>query len=60
MYEDDLLKRIPYRLHAVIVHEGQTSGGHYWVYIFDHITKTWVQFNDIHVNILYQFVLQTT
>ena len=43
-----------------VVHEGQTSGGHYWVYIFDHITKTWVQFNDIHVNILYQFVLQTT
>ena len=39
MYEDDLLKRIPYRLHAVVVHEGQTSGGHYWVYIFDHIKK---------------------
>jgi len=49
MYEDDLLKRIPYRLHAVVVHEGQASGGHYWVYIFDHLRKTWMKFNDIQV-----------
>ncbi|CAL4115811.1 unnamed protein product [Meganyctiphanes norvegica] len=49
IYENDLLKRIPYRLHAVVVHEGQASGGHYWVYIFDHIRKTWMKFNDIQV-----------
>ncbi|KAK7074616.1 Ubiquitin carboxyl-terminal hydrolase 28, partial [Halocaridina rubra] len=49
MYDDPVLQRIPYRLHSVVVHEGQASGGHYWVYIFDSTRKTWMKFNDIQV-----------
>ncbi|XP_042211161.1 ubiquitin carboxyl-terminal hydrolase 25-like [Homarus americanus] len=49
MYDEPYLKRIPYRLHAVVVHEGQASGGHYWVYTFDNINKLWMKFNDIQV-----------
>lgn len=49
MYDDPVLQRIPYRLHSVVVHEGQASGGHYWVYIFDNIRKAWMKFNDIQV-----------
>lgn len=30
MYCDPLLRQVPYRLHAVLVHEGQASAGHYW------------------------------
>ena len=34
LYEDASLKRVPYRLHAVLVHEGKgVSTGHYWSYI---------------------------
>ncbi|XP_045615098.2 ubiquitin carboxyl-terminal hydrolase 25 [Procambarus clarkii] len=49
MYDEHYLKQIPYRLHAVVVHEGQASGGHYWVYTFDNTRKTWMKFNDIQV-----------
>ena len=49
MYDDPVLQRIPYRLHSVVVHEGQASGGHYWVYIFDNVQKIWMKFNDIQV-----------
>ncbi|XP_058865908.1 ubiquitin carboxyl-terminal hydrolase 28-like isoform X9 [Acipenser ruthenus] len=41
--------RVPYRLHAVLVHEGQASAGHYWAYIFNHRCKLWLKYNDISV-----------
>ena len=37
----------PYRLHAVLVHEGQASAGHYWAYIYDHANRRWMKYNDI-------------
>uniref|UniRef100_A0A8C5A8R0 Ubiquitin specific peptidase 28 n=1 Tax=Gadus morhua TaxID=8049 RepID=A0A8C5A8R0_GADMO len=40
---------VPYRLHAVLVHEGQASAGHYWAYIYDHANKRWMKYNDIAV-----------
>ncbi|KAG9486161.1 hypothetical protein GDO78_008964 [Eleutherodactylus coqui] len=40
---------VPYRLHAVLVHEGQANAGHYWAYIFDHNEKRWMKYNDISV-----------
>ena len=33
VYSDPLMSRTPYRLHAVLVHQGEASGGHYWAYI---------------------------
>ncbi|KAG0730463.1 Ubiquitin carboxyl-terminal hydrolase 25 [Chionoecetes opilio] len=49
VYEEPALRQVPYRLHAAVVHEGQASGGHYWVYIQDPVTGGWMKFNDIQV-----------
>ncbi|XP_016332874.1 ubiquitin carboxyl-terminal hydrolase 28-like isoform X1 [Sinocyclocheilus anshuiensis] len=49
MYSDNSLCQVPYRLHAVLVHEGQASAGHYWAYIYDHANKRWLKYNDVMV-----------
>ncbi|KAG0710107.1 Ubiquitin carboxyl-terminal hydrolase 25 [Chionoecetes opilio] len=49
VYEEPALRQVPYRLHAAVVHEGQASGGHYWVYIQDPVTGGWMKFNDIQL-----------
>ena len=49
VYEEPALRQVPYRLHAAVVHEGQASGGHYWVYIHDPVGGGWMKFNDIQV-----------
>lgn len=40
---------MPYQLHAVLVHEGQASGGHYWAYIYSRQSRRWMRYNDITV-----------
>lgn len=61
LYEDSSLKCVPYRLHAVLVHEGKgVSTGHYWSYIReDHPgsqdtttsgSEAWLKYNDISVS----------
>ncbi|XP_052060028.1 ubiquitin carboxyl-terminal hydrolase 25-like isoform X2 [Mytilus californianus] len=47
MYGDEAMRKCPYHLHAVLVHEGQAASGHYWAYIWS-LTK-WLKFNDISV-----------
>lgn len=42
--------KVPYRLHAVLVHEGQASAGHYWAYIYDHANQRWMKYNDVIVS----------
>ncbi|XP_072342589.1 ubiquitin carboxyl-terminal hydrolase 28 isoform X5 [Scyliorhinus torazame] len=49
MYMDSLVCQVPYRLHAVLVHEGQASAGHYWAYIYDHSQSMWLKYNDVSV-----------
>ncbi|XP_032905783.1 ubiquitin carboxyl-terminal hydrolase 28 isoform X4 [Amblyraja radiata] len=49
MYTDSLMCQVPYRLHAVLVHEGQASAGHYWAYIYDHSENSWLKYNDLLV-----------
>ncbi|XP_069470332.1 ubiquitin carboxyl-terminal hydrolase 28 isoform X2 [Ambystoma mexicanum] len=49
MYTDPALAQVPYRLHAVLVHEGQANAGHYWAYIYSHISRSWLKYNDISV-----------
>lgn len=41
--------QVPYRLHAVLVHEGQANAGHYWAYIYDPHHRRWMKYNDISV-----------
>jgi len=33
VYSDPLMTSTPYHLHAVLVHQGQASLGHYWAYV---------------------------
>ncbi|XP_048458607.1 ubiquitin carboxyl-terminal hydrolase 25 isoform X3 [Rhincodon typus] len=49
MYTDKTMMQVPYRLHAVLVHEGQANAGHYWAYIHDHHQGRWMKYNDIAV-----------
>ncbi|XP_056140145.1 ubiquitin carboxyl-terminal hydrolase 28 [Lampris incognitus] len=49
MYADNTLCQVPYKLHAVLVHEGQASAGHYWAYIYDHANQRWMKYNDITI-----------
>ncbi|KAM8927272.1 ubiquitin carboxyl-terminal hydrolase 28 isoform 2-T2 [Pelodytes ibericus] len=49
IYIDPLLSQVPYRLHAVLVHEGQANAGHYWAYIYSHSRSCWLKYNDISV-----------
>lgn len=44
-----VLFQVPYRLHAVLVHEGQANAGHYWAYIYDPHQRCWMKYNDISV-----------
>ena len=36
VYNDALMKRTPFYLHSVMVHQGEASGGHYWAYTRKH------------------------
>lgn len=49
MYSDKTMMQVPYRLHAVLVHEGQANAGHYWAYIYDPQHSCWMKYNDISV-----------
>uniref|UniRef100_A0A8C8RNC3 Ubiquitin carboxyl-terminal hydrolase 25 n=1 Tax=Pelusios castaneus TaxID=367368 RepID=A0A8C8RNC3_9SAUR len=49
MYSEKSMVQVPYRLHAVLVHEGQANAGHYWAYIYDHHQRRWMKYNDISV-----------
>ncbi|ETN37308.1 uncharacterized protein HMPREF1541_08299 [Cyphellophora europaea CBS 101466] len=46
------MREHPYRLHAAFFHRGGATGGHYWVYIFDHVKECWRRYNDDHVNVV--------
>ncbi|KAJ3091826.1 ubiquitin-specific protease ubp2 [Quaeritorhiza haematococci] len=35
-----------YQLHAVFVHEGEASFGHYWIYLWDGEQQRWLKYND--------------
>jgi ubiquitin carboxyl-terminal hydrolase 25 len=42
----DDLKEETYSLHAVFIHEGLASFGHYWVYLKDRKSRKWYKYND--------------
>ncbi|XP_054717364.1 ubiquitin carboxyl-terminal hydrolase 25-like [Uloborus diversus] len=50
IYNNPFLQQKPYRLHAVLVHEGQAASGHYWAYVFSPRKKLWLKFNDVTVS----------
>ena len=40
VYSDPMMNKTPYYLHAVMVHQGEASGGHYWAYTRKHPSLT--------------------
>lgn len=36
----------PYQLHSIVVHSGQSDGGHYWIYVWDSQQKVWYHIDD--------------
>ena len=46
MYETPTLARCGYKLHAVMVHEGDANQGHYWAYVHHPQKEVWLKFND--------------
>ena len=46
MYDEDGLRKLEYRLHSVMVHEGGIESGHYWAYVLDHKKGVWLKCND--------------
>jgi ubiquitin C-terminal hydrolase len=42
----DEKKQTKYHLHAVFMHEGEASYGHYWIYLWDKFKNRWIKFND--------------
>ena len=42
-------RRLPYRLHAVFIHRGLATSGHYWIYIHDFARAAWRKYNDGYV-----------
>jgi ubiquitin carboxyl-terminal hydrolase 25/28 len=44
VFED--CKDYPYNLHAVFMHRGSATGGHYWIYIRDFQNDVWRDYND--------------
>lgn len=44
------LKKHPYHLHAMCVHDGNATSGHYFTFIYDRFQKKWRKYNDITVS----------
>jgi ubiquitin C-terminal hydrolase len=46
-----------YHLHAVFMHEGEASYGHYWIYLWDKLRNRWIKFNDSVVTLVPESVV---
>lgn len=49
LYDEPTLQKVRYTLHAVSVHEGSASLGHFWTYVFHNDRKKWFRYNDNEV-----------
>ena len=39
-----------YNLHAILIHEGSATSGHYYSYIYDRKQNLWWKFSDANVS----------
>lgn len=49
-YAHKELRRHPYELHAIWVHQGIAGSGHYWAYLRDWHSDRWIRFDDAIVS----------
>lgn len=43
------MKKNPYHLHSICVHQGGADSGHYISFCYDRNLKKWYKYNDIRV-----------
>ena len=46
LYDESQLKQVRYTLHAVCVHEGSATLGHFWTYVYHPDRQKWYRYND--------------
>jgi ubiquitin carboxyl-terminal hydrolase 25/28 len=39
-----------YHLHAILIHDGKADSGHYYAFIYDRHSKSWLKFSDFTVS----------
>ncbi|CAF3297407.1 unnamed protein product [Rotaria socialis] len=49
LYNESQLKQVRYTLHAVCVHEGSATLGHFWTYVYHKDRHKWYRYNDNEV-----------
>lgn len=49
LYDEPQLKQVRYTLHAVCVHEGSATLGHFWTYVYHPDRQKWYRYNDNEV-----------
>ncbi|CAF3670140.1 unnamed protein product [Adineta steineri] len=49
LYDEPQLKQTSYTLHAVCVHEGSATLGHFWTYVYHTDRQKWYRYNDNEV-----------
>ncbi|CAF1020451.1 unnamed protein product [Adineta ricciae] len=49
LYDEAQLKQMRYTLHAVCVHEGSATLGHFWTYVYHSDRQKWYRYNDNEV-----------
>ncbi|CAF3634590.1 unnamed protein product [Rotaria sordida] len=49
LYDEPQLKQVRYTLHAVCVHEGSATLGHFWTYVYHNDRQKWYRYNDNEV-----------
>lgn len=44
------MKKFKYNLHSVCIHEGTSTSGHFWTYIWNPRQQKWYKYNDTEVS----------
>lgn len=48
-FDENYLKKNRYNLHSVCIHEGTSTSGHFWTYIWNSKKEKWFKYNDTEV-----------
>lgn len=48
-FDENNLKKFKYNLHSVCIHEGTSTSGHFWTYIWNPKQNKWFKYNDTEV-----------
>lgn len=48
-FDENYLKKHRYNLHSVCIHEGTSTSGHFWTYIWNSKKEKWFKYNDTEV-----------